>query len=121
LFEASSFHDLASLPPLSQHFALFTAFDLSEVTDDEMLSMARLLLRRGLACVSCWGEDCERLHNAFDVERVEIDLDNFDDDAEEHPNVVMTTWHDGEPLTDALMFFGRLAIPTLRYSVNCFV
>jgi|GEM_PF-6846840 len=114
LFETLSLMDLQHLPPVSPHFALFTAFDASDTLTTDMLTLARSLLDHGLAYACCWGEDCERFHDAIDEERFVPD----DEDEELH-DVVMTTWHDGEPLEEALGFFGVLALPTPLYARNC--
>jgi len=117
LFETRELCGLRDLPSLSTHFALFTAFDQSDVSTNEMREILRILLRKGLAYACCWGEDCERWHDAIDNERAIFDLKNFG--STESHDVVMTTWHEGEPLTDALFFFGRLALPTSRYAEEC--
>jgi hypothetical protein len=113
LYESDDFAGLDGLPALSSHFALFMAFDLSEVADQTMLECGRRLLGRGLAYACCWGEDCERWHDAIDVGRLELHDDPTVD------NVIMTTWHEGESLEDALYFFGRLALPAANYLDTC--
>lgn len=117
LLECDSFEELICLPPVSRHFALFTAFDLSQVSSEGMLSVASHLIDRGLAYASCWGEDCERWHDAID----EVRPVDFNDDRPQSgpPDILMTTWHDGEPLEEALFFFGRLALPTPYYADDC--
>ncbi len=118
LLECDSFEQLICLPPVSRHFALFTAFDLSGVSSEGILLVANHLIDRGLAYASCWGEDCKRWHDAIDAVRP-VDLHDDDRPLEEQRDVLMTTWHDGEPLDEALFFFGRLALPTPRYAVEC--
>jgi hypothetical protein len=72
-----------------------------------MVDFATALIRSGARYVCCWGPDCERLHDCFD--EAEGALSGWDASDGSH---VMTTWHDDEPLEEALWFALNAAIPT---------
>ena len=60
-------------------------------------ALAERLLRAGCVVACCWGSDCERVHDVFD--EVDLELHDFLGDG-----TVVTTWHDDEPLEDAVAF-----------------
>ena len=70
-----------------------------------MEQTARQALEQGLAYASCWGPDCSRVHDLFDLADVRRDLETFEHDH------VMTSWHDGETLDEALLFAVLHAYP----------
>ena len=77
-------------------FALFLACDATELNAELIEEFASYCIGRGLFWVSTWGPDCERVHDIFD--RVDIAQDT-------EPGIVMSTWHDDEPLDEALLLF----------------
>jgi len=101
-----------SSPP-SRHFVLFLALDARNVPDDDILSVARALLPMGLGYVVAWGPDCERVHDLFDRAEIEREL------VKDSGSVVMTTWHDNEPLEEALWFAVVNTVPAPPYDEDC--
>jgi hypothetical protein len=97
----------------SANFGLFIAIDANGVTDDSILQGAKKLLSQGLACLCAWGPDCERVHDLFDVAAREINSELSDDD------VIMTSWHSGESLEEALWFFVHAAFVTGKFEKTC--
>ena len=98
------------LESVSTNYCLFLAIDAS-LTDDEVIRrMAKSLLERGLAYFCVWGPDCERVHDQFDLERKP---------REPKGQTVMTTWHSGESLSDALWFFANCVEPDEGFVANC--
>jgi hypothetical protein len=95
------------------NFGLFIALDGRGVTDDSILQGAKNLLSQGLACLCTWGPDCERVHDLFDVAAREINSKLSDDD------VIMTTWHSGESLEEALWYFAHSAFVTRKFEKTC--
>src|SRR5687767_11156715 len=79
-----SMPDSVSLP--SRHFIAFLAADASGVDAPLLAEFSRRLLRAGCACFCAWDADCERVHDVFDWECLDI---------EPH---VMTTWHTEDSL-----------------------
>lgn len=77
-------------------FALFVACDAMELSAEQIEEFASYCIDRGLFWVSTWGADCERVHDIFD--RVDIAQDA-------QPGIVMSAWHDDEPLDEALHLF----------------
>jgi hypothetical protein len=99
--------DFAALVDLrlpSAHTVLLIAADSSAVHTDIVGDVAEHLFARGLIYVCVWGPDCERVHDIFDEVYV--------GDASSVPDHSFTsTWHDDEPLDEALWFFLQCAIP----------
>jgi hypothetical protein len=97
----------------SAYFGLLIALDASKVDDDQIRKAASGLLSKGLAYLCAWGPDCERVHDLFDQAAIEINEKLSADD------VVMTTWHSGESLEEALWFFAHAAFPTKFFWQKC--
>jgi len=107
----SSLYDVPSaLEPASPHYLLFLALDAASVDDKSLRSLARALIDRGIAYLCVWGNDCSRVHDQFDLER---------DPNEPDGRVVMTTWHVGEPISEALWFFANCAFPADDFAPDC--
>ena len=68
-----------------------------------LAEFSRRLLRAGCVYFCVWGEDCERVHDVFDGECLDIDP------------VIMTTWHSKESLDEALWFSVFNAFPDDGY------
>ena len=100
----------AVLESVSPHFLLFLALDASAISDDVLRVVARALLDRGLAYLCVWGKDCCRVHDQFDIEREPNEPDG---------HVVPTTWHDDEPLEEALWYFANVAYPDDSFEFDC--
>ncbi len=102
------------IPPLiesvSPHFVLLLAMDATSIADDRLRELAHRLIDRGLAYLCAWGPDCERVHDQFDLER---------DPNETDGRVVMTTWHDEEPLAETAWEFANCAYPSEEFEVGC--
>jgi hypothetical protein len=75
------------------------------VSDDWRNSTARWLVNGGCLYAVAWGTECEKWHDAVDWAVLEtFDYGDIPDD-----KFVMTTWHDDEPLSEALWFAGNCA------------
>jgi hypothetical protein len=79
-------------------FACLLAWD-SETLDVHTVSrFARHVLKLGAVSVSVWGQGCERVHDIFDDEFIEISGHRNDEPT------LMTTWHSREPLSEAIWY-----------------
>ena len=87
------------LPP--GNFACLLAWDAQGAPADAVSSLIEPLLRSGASYFVCWGSDCEQVHDIID-EVVSYPGNDFGVPAN---SCIMTTWHDSEPLRDALWFF----------------
>ena len=96
----------------SPHFGLFIAADASKVSNERVRAVANVLIGRGLAWLCTWGPDCEKVHDDFDSAAVLAD-------PECKRGVIMTTWHDDEPLSEAIWFFVSAAFPDKSYEKTC--
>jgi hypothetical protein len=103
--------DLASLPESfslpSRHFVAFLAADAAGADEAVLAEFSRRLLRAGCVYFCAWGAGCERVHDVFDGECLDIEP------------VIMTTWHSEDSLDKALWFFTSVAFPDDGYWETC--
>jgi hypothetical protein len=99
--------------PKSPHFVLFLACDPGELSDDDLSAVAKKALEQGAVYVSAWGGDAERVHDVFDQVETDLRPDSTADD------VVLSEWHDGEPLSAALLYAVSTAWPAAAYEETC--
>jgi hypothetical protein len=99
-----------ALESCSPHFILLLVLDASLIEDERISTSARLLLSRGLAGFSVWGPNCSRVHDLFDLER---------DPDETGQSVVVTTWHDDDPISEAVCYFDLCAYPAADFENDC--
>jgi hypothetical protein len=78
-------------------FALFVACDATNIPLELLVGFAEYCVDNGVFWVSTFGADCERVHDLFD----EVDVDR----GLEGRGVVMTAWHNREPIDEALDLF----------------
>ena len=99
--------------PKSKHFVLFLALDAKGILDEDITAFLKKALEQGMVYLSAWGRDAERVHDLCD----EVDFEwNPDSDAD---NVVLSEWHEGEPLSEALWFSVGAAWPANDYEATC--
>jgi len=104
----------SSFPELpNQYFGAFLACHAKSFSDQAILEFADYLVKRGLAYVDCWGEDCERVHDLFD------DVIIRNDPAETNESVRLTTWHSNTTLDEALWNFLNVSFPAADYWDEC--
>src|ERR671910_2143684 len=109
--------DITAWDVASSEFGPFTAFlalDAGGHGDEALMALGKRLRTAGLTYVCTWGPGCERVHDLFDWLYVDEEQQGI-----ELP-FLMSTWHDGEPLKEALWFATDCAIPEdirdVRYS-----
>ena len=83
------------------HFVCLLTWDATGVPVNTVSSLVARLLRAGASYFVCWGADCERVHDIIDETVCDPDSD-FGAPAD---SCIMTTWHDRDPLREALFFF----------------
>lgn len=91
-------------------YVLLLAVDATHLDNGRLRRLARTLLEKGLASFCVWGPDCSRVHDQFDLER---------DPNETDGRVVTTTWHDDEPLSEAVWYFAFNARPSDDFEEDC--
>jgi hypothetical protein len=105
----------ADLPPRldlpAGNFACLLAWDARCASADEVSGIVEPLLRAGACYFVCWGRDCKRVHDIID----EIAAHPDNDFGVPEDSCIMTTWHDSEPLRDALWFFLLNSSPDEHY------
>jgi hypothetical protein len=110
VIEATSSDDVPAVLALPcPYFACLLAWDATAVADAEVIALARRLLQAGYVYVCCWGPGCSRVHDLFDLAGLDIRPDDL----------IMSTWHDDETLSEALWFFLFCAFPDEAYVEQC--
>jgi len=106
--------DAGNLPTFclpSARFVCLIIWDADKASDQNLAQVANWLLSHGAVYVCCWGESCERVHDAVDTA-----------DISRNPScdpVVMTTCHDKEPLAEAVYYALNTAWPDEGYADGC--
>lgn len=111
---ADSLTDLPSLIQLENtNFVLLLAVDGTKVDCSLVYSVAEKLLDQGMVYACVWGPDCEKVHDSIDQARFQRNSDETDG------NVVITTWHDKVPISEAVWYFLYCAWPADDYVHTC--
>lgn len=97
----------------SPHFVLFLACDARDIDDDDLAAFAGAALGQGMVYLSVWGEDAERVHDVFDETDADVNPDSTAD------SVVLSEWHEDEPLAEALRFAVATASPAHDHESTC--
>lgn len=105
----------------SPRFACLVAWDAREVDVARVAQLARKLLDTGAVFISAWGPDCERVHDIVDQEarKPAPSSDVPSSDAPSPNKVIMTTWHAGPPLAEAIWDVLFCSIPDEAYAEGC--
>lgn len=114
LLHLATTDDLPDAVHLSaQYFVCLLSWDSEDVPVAAISRVAEVLMNSGCIYFCCWGRGCGRVHDIIDEDIVGSGTD-LDD-----KGPIMTTWHEDEPLDDALWFFLNSAIPDDIYSDRC--
>jgi hypothetical protein len=98
----------------SRYFACLLAWDASKASENEIRAVGQKLIDQGAAYFCFWGSDCERVHDLIDGVIGVRDQTNPEDQS-----VIMTSWHHDEPLSKAIWFVLRCALPDDPYIDDC--
>ena len=94
-------------------FVSLVVWDAEGIPDETVMEVVGTLLDSGAQYVCTWGTDCERVHDLVDASAFDVAADYDVDPA------VMTTWHDDEPLQEAVDFFLTNATPDEAFEGKC--
>ena len=116
VISGSTFSELASASIVtgSRYFAALIVGDATSVSVQEIGQLARSLLDAGCVYFCCWGPDCERVHDVIDEEYASDGITVHDDES-----TIMTTWHNGDSLEEAVWFALNSAFPDDRFFEEC--
>ena len=103
--------ELPSFEVESEYFGVLLVWDSIGKSKDELVAVGKKLIDQGAVYICCWGPGCEYVHDAIDHADLENDRPGT--------SVLMTTWHDDEPLSEALWFFLNTAFPHELYESGC--
>ena len=89
-----------SSPFRGEEFAtLIYVVDIA-ISDEEQKTLSDQIVASGCRYAVCAGHKCSTWDDSIDMAHVMCNLDNVTDD-----NLVMTTWHEDEPLEDIVDLF----------------
>ncbi len=80
-------------------FACLLIWDAAGIPPETVGRVADALLDAGGVAFDVWGTDCERVHDVLDESAAERDPDPTVE------SVVLTSWHEHEPLAEAIFSF----------------
>jgi len=89
------------VPRTNPYLVILLACDGSTLSDSAIRRALQPLFDQGLRYLCTWGPDCERIHDLAD----QLTLNQLGDD------LVMTTWHEGESLKEAVWYLVNCAEP----------
>ncbi|MEW6746514.1 MAG: hypothetical protein AB1486_27560 [Planctomycetota bacterium] len=89
------------------------AWDAGNTAKEEIARAAHKLLGQGAVYFCAWGESCERVHDIIDEAAAPDEPGKVNDGA------IMTTWHDGKPLSSVIWYFLNSCWPDERLSDGC--
>ena len=98
-----------TFPVAKKTFVLLLAVDGRGIPDHTLRHQCATLLEAGARYVCVWGPDCSRVHDAFDLVAGELGFNSRD-------AVIMTTWHENEPLEEAAWFAANAAFAHHAYA-----
>src|SRR5258708_6886366 len=101
LIQAGSLADLHGDLGVAGPFALLRVGDATGWDELVVGGLATNWIESGLAYACCWGDRSEWVHDL---------IDRADLAAGEQPGVVTTTWHDRQPLPEAVYTVTELAL-----------
>lgn len=113
LLAVNDVHDVATQLSVHSRFVCLLAWDARDAGVEDISIVARALLDAGACYVCTWGADCKRVHDVIDEESVELSLTKGAD------VFAMTTWHDDEPLSEAILFVLMSAVPEEAHIDDC--
>jgi hypothetical protein len=99
-------------------FRLFVAADVTGLSTKLISEFAVAALKSGMVYFCAWGPGCERFHDIVDEVVVEDEIGQRLFTGKNESDTIMTTWHCGEPLGEALDFFANLTCPTMGFEAN---
>jgi hypothetical protein len=99
-------------------FRLFVAADVTGLSTKLISEFAVAALKSGMVYFCAWGPGCERFHDIVDEVVVEDQIGERIFVGKNESDTIMTTWHDDEPLDEALDFFAKLTCPTMGFETN---
>lgn len=97
-------------PAIDRHPFIGLIVAEEPVSDEWRALVSAWLVHGGCLYTVAWGQDCSAWHDSVDHANLEdFDWQEIPDDA-----FVMTSWHENEPLSEALWFATRCAVhPTV--------
>ena len=111
--------DLPQNLAVGPHFVCLLAWDSEFESVEEISRVAEILLDAGCVYFCTWGSGCERVHDVIDEVIVEREVDGGFSPAPDDDRCILTTWHDREPLEQALWTLLNCSHPDEGYEQSC--
>lgn len=118
VFEHYHFDNIEAvvLPPEPRSILL--CMDAGRIPFDNLRPLAAKLLQAGGVYFCCHGFAAKQIHDAIDWVRAERELWAEQlglEEMEDSGRVIMTTWHDDEPIENVVEFWCRFAYPPSQW------
>jgi hypothetical protein len=110
VLDAARPDDVPAVLAVEGQFVCLLACDAASMAAREIAKLAARLLAAGCVYICTWGPDCSRVHDIFD----EADVAR----SPEGP-WVMSSWHDDDPLDEAIWFLLFNAHPDPTFADGC--
>lgn len=96
------------------HCSVIMAWNAADVSASLIANVVEGLLDRGAVSISCWGEDCKRVHDILAESIV-----GSTPRVSQYSSSTMTTWHERESFEEALWYALFVAQPTDQFEASC--
>lgn len=115
LLELASAEDLEEISfDFGRHCVVILAWKATDASADLIAVVVEGLLDRGAVSISCWGEDCRRVHDVLTESIV-----GSTPPVSRYSSSTMTTWHERESFEEALWYALFVAQPTDQFEASC--
>jgi hypothetical protein len=115
LLELASAEDLEEISfDFGRHCMVILAWKATDAAADLIAGVVEGLLDRGAVSISCWGEDCRRVHEILTESIV-----GPTPPVSRYSSSTMTTWHERESFEEALWYALFVAQPTDQFEASC--
>jgi len=118
VFEHHYFETLSDVVLDSEPRSLLLCLDAGRTPFEHLKPLALSLLESGGVFFCCHGYSAKMVHDAIDWVRVEREIRSGEfglRKAECERKVIMTTWHDNEPLSEVVEFWCRYGYPPAEW------
>jgi len=97
-----------------RHCSVLLAWNAADVSPHLVADVVEGVLDRGAVSISCWGEDCRRVHDILAESIV-----GPTPPVSRYSSSTITTWHERESFEEALWYALFVAQPTDQFEASC--
>lgn len=118
VFEHFHFDEMGSVRLPEEPRSMLLCLDSGRIPFDQLKPLAQTLLDSGCVYFCCFGYAAKQMHDAIDWIRAEREMTAMEcggQRTEGEGRVIMTTWHDDEPLESVIEFWCRYGYPPAEW------